>query len=172
MEGQDKREVNMLSTFPDDTCIEKRRRTRLASDGTEVIRKPRIVEECNQHMGGVDKSDQLVLYYGYAHRSIKWWKRVFFHILDLALVNAHIVHNITVEKQLTQLDFRMSVATGLLEGYQQQVHTHYVAPRVELPLRLTERPFPDPVPSDTPYGGRPQCEVCRARKKKKAQTQY
>ena len=55
MKWKDKRDVLMLSTFHDDTFIEKRRRTRLAADGVEVIQKPSVVEDYNQHMGGVDK---------------------------------------------------------------------------------------------------------------------
>ena len=43
----------MLSTFHDDTFI-KKQRTRLASDGVEMIQKPSVVDY-NQHMGGVDK---------------------------------------------------------------------------------------------------------------------
>ena len=62
-------------------------------DGTEVIKKPKVVEDYNQYMGGVDKSDQLVLYYGFAHRRVKWWERAFFHLMDLCLVNAHILYN-------------------------------------------------------------------------------
>ena len=45
MKWRDKRDVTMLSTFHDDTFIEKRRRTRLASGGVEVIQKPSIVED-------------------------------------------------------------------------------------------------------------------------------
>ena len=45
MKWKDKRDVLMLSTFHDDTYIEKRRRTRLATDGVEVIEKPAVVEE-------------------------------------------------------------------------------------------------------------------------------
>ena len=55
MKWKDKRDVLMLSTFHDDTFIEKRRRTRHAEDGVEVIQKPAVVEEYNLHMGGVDK---------------------------------------------------------------------------------------------------------------------
>ena len=55
MKWRDKRDVLMMSTFIDDTFIQKRRRTRLATDEVEVIKKPELVEECNQNMGGVDK---------------------------------------------------------------------------------------------------------------------
>ena len=90
MKWRDKREVMMLSTFHDDTFIEKRRRTRLAQNGVERIEKPAVVEEYNMHMGGVDKgkmcvittmtynlhavftsADQMILYYGFAHCSVK-----------------------------------------------------------------------------------------------------
>jgi hypothetical protein len=43
-------------------------------------------------MGGVDRSDQLFIYHGFSHRCVKWWKRVFFHLLDLSLVNSHILY--------------------------------------------------------------------------------
>lgn len=55
MKLKDKHDVLILSTFHDDTFIEKRRRTRLAPDGVEVIEKPSVVEDYNQRMGGVDK---------------------------------------------------------------------------------------------------------------------
>lgn len=55
MKWKDKRDVLMLSTFHDHTFIEKRWRTRLATDGIEVIEKLAVVEASNQNMGGVDK---------------------------------------------------------------------------------------------------------------------
>ena len=63
-----------------------------------------MIDDYNLRMGGVDKSVQLVLYYGYFHRSRKWWKRVFFHLLDLSIVNASILYNTLAKKSLTQLD--------------------------------------------------------------------
>ena len=170
LKWKDKREVCMLSTFHDDSVTSKKRRTKHSADGTETIKKPKVVEDYNQYMGGVDKSDQLILYYGFAHRRVKWWERAFFHLLDLCLVNAHILYNMNNSKKLTQLDFRIEVGKSLLDGFQSHISHHFVS--TELPLRLTERPFPEPVPTDTPYGGRPQCEVCRSRKQKRSQTQY
>ena len=83
----------MLSTYHDDSVTSKKRGTKHFVEGTEVIKKPKVVEDYNQYMGGVDKSDLLVLYYGFAHRRVKWWKRAFFHLMDLCLVNAHILYN-------------------------------------------------------------------------------
>ena len=109
----------------------------------------------------------MILYYGFAHRSIKWWKRVFFHILDTAIVNAHILYNAMSDVKLTQLEFRRAVAEGLLGEYETtQVRRRAQDPN--LPLRLRGRPFPEPVPD-----GRPDCQVCSDRRAgHRHQTQY
>ena len=70
LKWKDKRVVNMLSTFHTDEIIDKRRRTRAAGSGIEVIKKPKMIDEYNTYMGGVDRSDQMVLYYGYSHRLV------------------------------------------------------------------------------------------------------
>ena len=103
-------------------------------------------------------ADQMVLYYGFVHRSIKWWKRVFFHILDTCIVNAHILYNATSEKKLTQLEFRRAVAEGLLCNYEAAKVRHR-AQDPHLPLRLKERAFPEPIPDNS----RPDCHVCSNR---------
>ena len=60
--------VSMLSTFHNDDMIVKWRRTRSADTGIEEITKPVMIEDYNQNMGGVDRSDQMLLSYGYLHR--------------------------------------------------------------------------------------------------------
>ena len=116
-----------------------------------------MIDDYNLHMGGVDKSYQLVLYYGYSHRSQKWWKRVFFHLLDLAIVNASILYNTVAEKSLTQLDFHLSLVASLLEGNKHLVDRRHVAPTGVLAMRLSDHAFPEPIRKETPSGGRPQC---------------
>ena len=64
----------------DDSMVTKRRRSRLAKDGIEDVQKPVMVEQYNTYMGGVDKADQLISYYGFSHRTVKWWRRAFFHL--------------------------------------------------------------------------------------------
>ena len=139
LKWMDKRAVTLLSTLHDDRMADVQRPYRGARGGVEFVLKPQMIDEYNKHMGGVDLSDQLVLYYGYSHRQIKWWKRVFFHLIDLALVNSNIMYNSVNKQQLTQMEFRIAVAKGLLEGHTQQQAQHCnIAP--QLPTRLTEHP--------------------------------
>ena len=57
LKWHDKRDVLMLSTYHDSAMMQKSRRSRAAAQGgIEEIEKPRVVEDYNLHMGGVDKS--------------------------------------------------------------------------------------------------------------------
>jgi hypothetical protein len=40
----------------------------------------------------VDKSDRMVNSYGIARRAWKWTKRLFFYLLDMTIVNTHLLH--------------------------------------------------------------------------------
>ena len=42
-------------------------------------------------MKGVDKSDQLLAKYNLLRKCIRWWKTLFFHMVDMAVVNGFIL---------------------------------------------------------------------------------
>ena len=47
-------------------------------DGSiSTVSCPYIVDQYNRHMGGVDFTDQLKVYYGYNRKSKHWWLRLF-----------------------------------------------------------------------------------------------
>ena len=168
LQWMDKRLVTMISTVHNDDMVSKRRRTKHATGGQEEIEKPKMVEEYNSYMGGVDKSDQLLSYYGFAHRSVKWWKRVAFHLLDLSIVNAYIMYRQSKqERYLTHEQFRINLSKDLLLKagiYFNDIPTQ----RTSAPpaSRLTERHFPSKIPEQ---GKQHQldCSVCSDRKKGK-----
>ena len=169
----DKRQVPMLSTVHDDAMITKARRTRQAEGGREEVRKPVMVEEYNKYMGGVDKSDQLLSYYGFSHRTVKWWRRAFFHLIDLAVVNAYILYCDAPHsgRRFTHEQFRIELAKGLLMSV--AVNTVEDMPRatgpaarsLPPPARLSERHFPGKL-TDTASGKQRQtnCIVCSGKK--------
>ena len=173
LQWKDKRLVTMISTIHDNEMISKRRRTRRVDDGTEEILKPKMIDEYNTYMGGVDKSDQLLSYYGFNHRTIKWWKRAAFHLLDLAIVNAYILYRQSQQdKYLTHEQFRLKLAKQLLltSGIDTTMNpgSSLSQRRTSLPpqARLTERHFPSKLPKQL------DCCVCSDRKKKRKCTSY
>ena len=54
--------------------------------------RPCAVEDCNAYMGFVDKSDRMVNSYGIACRTWEWTKKLFFHITDMTISNAFLIH--------------------------------------------------------------------------------
>lgn len=52
---------------------------------------PKIVQEYNMHMGGVDLMDSFLGRYRVRVKSRKWYLRLFYHLLDLAVINSWIL---------------------------------------------------------------------------------
>ena len=59
LKWKDKRDVTMLSTYHDERMVTKSSRSPAAAGGTEEILNPRVVEDYNMNMGGVDKSESV-----------------------------------------------------------------------------------------------------------------
>lgn len=54
---------------------------------------PTIIADYNHFMGGVDLTDQHLSYYSLtARRTIKWWKKVFWRLIDICILNAWIIY--------------------------------------------------------------------------------
>ena len=62
-------------------------------------------------MGGVDLSDQLGQYYTLIRRTIKWWKKLFFHLPNLLVVNAYVICN-KYGPKMTHFQLRLAVIKG------------------------------------------------------------
>ena len=78
-----------------------------------------VIQEYNKFMGGVDLSDQIKVTYEVARRSkFRFYLRVFFHFLDIAVINSKIVYNkIESAPSLSSLDFRYSIAQTMIRKF-------------------------------------------------------
>jgi hypothetical protein len=47
--------------------------------GRKEKQKPVCIQNYNDHMAGVDKGDQMMSYYAFEHKTMKWWEKLFFH---------------------------------------------------------------------------------------------
>ena len=175
IQWKDKRVVSMLTTIHSDDVVVVQRRSRVAPSGREEVKNPVAITEYNQYMGGVDRADQLLSYYGYSHRTIKWWKRGFFFSFDMAVVNAYLLYlgkHPNRRGRLTYERFRITLAKEMLESAGISVdHTNeqptpgpHVNPRQPI-ARLQERHFPTTIgrtKSDRPMQN--DCHVCSKRR--------
>ncbi|CAG4988189.1 unnamed protein product [Parnassius apollo] len=53
---------------------------------------PRVIKEYNAHMGGVDLLDSFIGRYRISMRSRKWYLRIFYHLLDMTVINSWLVY--------------------------------------------------------------------------------
>jgi hypothetical protein len=67
--------------------------------------KPRVVEDYNAYIGFVDKSDRMVNGYRIARRTWKWTKKLFFHLTDMTIHNAFLIHK-SCGGKMTHKNFR------------------------------------------------------------------
>ena len=78
----------------------------------EVKLKPVVIDDYNQHMVGVDKLDQFASYYSFLHKSVKWWRKIFW-MLEVAVINSYIIYKKLVtsrgRRPMTHKAFRQAL---------------------------------------------------------------
>lgn len=105
---KDKREVLCITTKYHPQLIQV-----MNSYGQEKT-KPKEVAEYNLHMSGVDRSDQLTSYYSCPRKSVRWYKKVIFHLLDVTLINSFILYRKVTQSKIKLIDFRESIIKDFL----------------------------------------------------------
>ena len=63
--------------------------------GVKTKSKPDTILDYNLNKTGVDRNDQMISYYPMKRKQLKWWKKLFFHMFLMAIVNAYILYRET-----------------------------------------------------------------------------
>lgn len=58
---------------------------------TKVALQPQAVATYNKYMNAVDRSDQILATNNVLRKCLRWWKTLFFHLIDIAVVNSFIL---------------------------------------------------------------------------------
>ena len=88
LKWQDKKEVKMLSSMHTAEMVNTQKRHR---NGKHII-KLQCVLSYNEEMGEVDRSDQQASIYQCVRKCVKWYKKLFFYVLDMCIVNSFLLH--------------------------------------------------------------------------------
>lgn len=114
---QDKKVVIVISNLSDPTKQETVKR-RLKDGTTITIPCPESVKSYNKHMGGIDYSDQLRKYYQVRLKSRKFYKYIFWFMVELAITNAYILCKHHSSMNIANLkEFRSQLAIALIGSY-------------------------------------------------------
>ncbi|XP_039504222.1 piggyBac transposable element-derived protein 4-like isoform X3 [Pimephales promelas] len=169
----DAREVSICSTihpaFSGNT-VERRVRRTDGSWKAKSIPCPTPITEYNKNMGGVDLSDQLIQYYSVHHKTMRWYRTLFFHFLDIAATNSYLLHKeVCAEKQQQPMTHR-----AFLEELTAQLCSVTVA---VAPTQQQSNHVPVPISDQTETSkkasyGRRQCVNCKQKRQAKQATPW
>jgi len=109
----DRREVFMLSTLFDDELADC---GKIDRNGVN-IKKLNCVVNYNACMGSIDKTDMLLSSVECVRKTLKWYKKIFFHLIDLCLLNAFSTYKTVTGKSMSLANFQLEVIRQLLEKY-------------------------------------------------------
>ena len=128
--------------------------------------KPDCVLDYNKYMGAVDRCDQMISYSNFDRRTVKWWKKVFFHILCLAVLNGYLLYKKSTQHPILQRVFRRELVKQFVEASQctsNETRGRKVQ-SADLLKRLTDRHFITHLPA-TPkrLHAKKHCVVCLKR---------
>lgn len=159
---KDKRYVFMLSTKHGASWSEVKVKSR---GGCIMKLKPDCILDHNVNKVGVDLSDQYVYQYTPTRKSMKWWKKMFFHFVARSMVNSYIIYNKSrpenksqgFAKYLTDCGEAMALEAGLDEAQQLTRGPHANANAT----RLNGRHFIERIPASDKKEVRTRvCKVC------------
>jgi len=104
---KDRREVITISSKFKGEMVEATNRR-----GT-VKMKPETVVQYNRFMSGIDRQDQMMAYYPCERKTLRWYKKIGIHFLQICMLNSHLLYNKNIKK-MSYYDFRLSVINSLL----------------------------------------------------------
>ena len=83
--------------------------------------KPVVIDKYNQNMNGVDLGDQYAVYYNFVRKTVKWWRKLVFWLLETSVVNSYILYKETMPNPKSHVAFRRSLSELLVKRHQKLV---------------------------------------------------
>ena len=88
---QDRKNVAVMSTMHNTSAFTVLKRPK-GKEVKEPIPYPTMISDYNNYMGGMDLSNQYLSYYSMTTlRTLKWWKKVFWRLVDITIVKSWII---------------------------------------------------------------------------------
>ncbi|KAG1683248.1 PiggyBac transposable element-derived protein 4 [Nymphon striatum] len=139
MKWKDKRDVTLLSTVYSLKMME-------CQHNNKTVLISHIADDYNNTMGRVDHVDQTLSTYPIRRkRGKKYYQKIFFHFLELAVWNSYILYKKSGSEK-NPLDYRLELIHLLIKKYKYSTKSCGRPGTSANPLRLSARHFPDIIP--------------------------
>ena len=112
----DRKIVYLMSTVEESKLVQT---GKINPRNGQTVLRPSLVVSYDKYMGGVDRSDQMVSYATFNSRTLKWWKRVFFHVLSLSVLNSYLLYKFVTSGESTTMlhrNFRKKLVQNLVQS--------------------------------------------------------
>ncbi|KAL6417911.1 hypothetical protein ACFW04_014253 [Cataglyphis niger] len=164
LKWMDKREVYMISTMHTaDVMTVSRHR------GRQSVQKPVCIVDYNNSMGIVDKVDMVISSVDSTRKTLKWYRKFFFHLIDICVWNAYCLYKHKRNATISMANYQLQLIKQICDKY----HKDYINRQVrknDYPMRLTERHFPSLFVSKRKNRSR-RCVVC-SKNDKRSESRY
>jgi len=99
---EDKKMMNFITSIHDD---------HINAEGLAEVHY-----EYKTYSRAVDRVNQSSSFHTYKNRNKKWWKRVFYFLIDVSITNSFILMELNKKRKLDMIEFRKKLIYQLLEG--------------------------------------------------------
>nr|CAH7744541.1 unnamed protein product [Callosobruchus chinensis] len=114
----DNKIVNTMSTYAGSEPKGEKRRFFKKENAHKMIPCPDSVLIYNRYMGGVDLLDSMLGFYRIKIRSKKYYLRIFFHFIDMVVVNSWLLARRAEKFDMPLLDTKLAIADSLCKAGQ------------------------------------------------------
>ena len=164
LQWKDNKVVTMLSTIhkaTDFVMVKRKEKVDNKWEGID-IKQPKVIAEYNSYMNGVDKSDQILSSHNLLRKCFRWWKTLFFHLIDISVVNSFILFE-ECRKHDKREEFRRPPGYSLLHFREELVRNIIELPEyANPPVYVVKNPRKKVVSAHLPSftKERRNCKVC------------
>ncbi|XP_054266894.1 52 kDa repressor of the inhibitor of the protein kinase-like [Macrosteles quadrilineatus] len=116
----------------------------VSRSGLQAV-KPLVIHKYNLSMGGVDQKDKSIYHHSCTRPTRKYWRKIFFNLMDMAMLNAYILYSRNTDHPLSRKRFMVDIVETLVRQ-QPPAEPVQVEPKVgkidDTPLPILDLPGP------------------------------